>query len=144
MAVPETQARQKIKTLVEAEFAGITVEDGKLLRAAGRDGRTRVATSPNSADEVPRQVNELEVQVLLQYNLPFEDEPNEDYIVDPTAIEAIGDRLRRKFGPNSSGITADQWFIRLRRIRYPDDPTGNKTRLEADISAWCENPASIR
>lgn len=146
MAVPETAARQKVASIIQTAFSAesVTVEPTKLLRAAARDGRTRVACSPDSAAEVPRAVNELEVSLLVQYYLPFDDEPDENRTVDPGPIEAIADRLRRAFGPNSSGITADQWFIRLRSITYPDDPTGHKTRLEARVTAWCENPAALR
>lgn len=145
MAAPATSARARVESVVETEFApqSISVEADKLLRAAGRDGRTRVACSPVSESEVPRNVNELQVDLLLQYYLPFNDEPEENYAVDPTAIEAVADRLRRAFRTQSGGTTSDMWFLRLRRIEYPDDPTGNKSRLEAYITAWCDNPAAL-
>lgn len=145
MAEPATLLRQRVSTVIETEFTpeSISVEDDKLLKAAGRDGRTRVACSPNWEAENPKNVNELEVSVLLQYYLPFDDAPVEDYAVDPTAIEAIANRIRRAIGAASSGTTDDLWFLRLRRIDYPDDPTGNKSRLEATISAWARNPAGI-
>lgn len=145
MAAPATLARARVKAIVETEFSpeSVTVEADKLLRAAARDGRTRVACSPISEGEVPRNVNELEVSLLLQYYLPFKEKPDENYAVDPVAIEAIADRIRRAFRAQSGGTTSDMWFLRLRRIEYPDDPTGNKTRLEAQITAWCDNPAAL-
>lgn len=145
MAAPATAARARVKAIIDAEFAaeGYTVENDKIVRASARDGNVRVACSPNFESEVPRNVNELTVELLLQFYLPFRAEPDETIAVDPTAIEAAADRIRRAFGGNSSGITADMWFIRLRRIEYPDDPSGNKTRLEATITAWCENPAAL-
>jgi hypothetical protein len=49
--------------------------------------------------------------------------------------------LRRAFSAESGGTGDDFWFLRLRSIEYPDDPTGNKTRLEARFTAWAHNPA---
>jgi hypothetical protein len=145
MAAPATSARERVSQIVEAEFSAesVTVESDKIPRAAGRDGRTRVACSPNYEAEVRTNVNELEVSLLLQYYLPFVAEPDEHIAVDPTTIEAVADRLRRAFRTQSGGMTADMWFLRLRRIDFPDDPTGNKSRLEAQITAWCENPAAL-
>lgn len=145
MAAPATLARERVKAIVEAEFSAenVTVESDKIPRAAARDGRTRVACSPNFEAEIAGRVNELEVDLLLQYYLPFTADPDENIVVDPAAIEAVADRLRRAFQTQSNGIVSDLWFLRLRRIEYLDDPTGNKTRLEAQITAWCENPAAL-
>jgi hypothetical protein len=36
--------------------------------------------------------------------------------------------------------SADLWFLRIVGVEYPDDPTGNKTRLEARLVGQGTNP----
>jgi hypothetical protein len=83
----------------------------------------------------------LEVEVVLQLYLAFEAVPDEDIQRNPSVIEGYADRLRTAFRTQSSGTTADLWFLRLTGIEYPDDPTGNKTRLEATIVGRAQNRA---
>lgn len=148
MAVPETTVRERVKTVIEAEFDGspapdLTVENDKLPRAAGMDGRTRCACFPEWSGEQVGRVVQLVVRVKVQLYLAFTAEPDENIAVDPATIEGYADRLRRAFGPNSSGLTSDMWYLRLTQIDFPDDPTGNKSRLEATIEAACDNPAAL-
>jgi hypothetical protein len=141
----ETLLRARVKSIVETEFSaeGVTVENDKLTRASGRDGRTRVACSPDAAGEAFQDVGMLEVNVLLQYYLPFNPQPDENYVVDPAPIEDVAERLRTAFRANSSGTTDDLWFLRLASVTYPDDPTGNKSRLEARIIGRAANDAGL-
>lgn len=145
MSAPETEIANRIKTVLDAEFTpeGFVTEHTKLLRAAGRDGRDRLATSPNEAVEAPRVVVQLDVEYLIQLYLGFPDDPDEDRTVDPNVIVGYGDRIRRAFGPNSTGTTSDMWGLRVEGIEYPDDPTGHKTRLEATIIGYADNTASL-
>ena len=144
MASPAATVRAHVKAVVEAEFAaeGFTVADDKLPRAAGKDG-TALAVSPNFERQDFTDANVLQVEVLLQMYLAFDAIPDEHMVVDPGVIEGYGDRLRRAFQDQSDGTTADFWFLHLTSVEYPDDPTGNKTRLEATFSARCENPAAL-
>jgi hypothetical protein len=144
MAAPATLVRARVKEVVEDEFSaeGFTVADDKLLRAHGKDG-TELAVSPDFERESYGNVNVLEVGVFLQVYLEYDASPDEGIVVDPSIIEGYGDRLRRAFQTESDGTTADLWFLRLTGIEYPDDPTGNKTRLEARFTARCENPAAL-
>jgi hypothetical protein len=133
----EGDIRARIKTVIETEFTteGWTVTDDKLGRSTGMDGQTHVATSPIRSYEDRRRVIQLNIEVLLQVFLPYE--------VDPSVIEGYGDRIRAAFGPNSSGNTGDMWGFRVTEISYPDDPTGNKTRLEAQILGYANNEAAL-
>lgn len=144
MSSPATLVRQRVKSVVATEFAGEgwTAADDKLLRAAGKDG-TQLAVSPDSEHEDPRAVACLLIDVLFQLHLAYEAEPDEDIAVDPTIIEGYGDRLRRAFRTQSSGTTSDLWYLRVTDIDYPDDPTGNKTRLHATIQGRADNPAAL-
>lgn len=145
MTAPETLLATRIKQVLDAEFApqSFVTEHTKLLRAAGRDGKTRLATSPNDANEHPRVVVQLDVEYLIQLYLGFDDDPDETRTVDPTVIVGYGDRIRRAFGPNSSGNTSDLWGLRVTTITYPDDPTGHKTRLEAIVVGYADNTAAL-
>lgn len=143
MAVPETLVRDRVRSVVEAEFAdlGWTVANDKLPRAAGKDGRAKLAVWPEGTFEQFRDANVLDIEVILQVYLAYEAEPDEHIVRDPGEIEAIADRLRRAFSEEANvGGTSDFWFLRISRIDFPDDPTGNKTRLEARFTARCDNP----
>ena len=143
MTPPATAVRQRVREIVEDEFSaeGWEVTDDKLPRASGHDGVTRLAVYPEDEHVQARNHYELIVPVVLQVYLGYEAKIDEFQQVDPGIIEAIGDRLRRAFENSSVGTTSDLWFLNLIRIEYPDDPTGNKSRLEAHIEGHCENPA---
>lgn len=145
MAAPETLIAARIKQVFDAEFTpeGFVLEPDKLLRAAGKDGEAHAAVSPNNAVEAPRTVVRLDVETLIQLYLGFDPTPDEDRVVDPGVIVGYGDRIRRAFGPNSSGNTSDMWGLRVTRIDYPDDPTGNKSRLEATVIGYADNTAAL-
>jgi hypothetical protein len=134
----------RIKSVFETEFAAEswTVTYDKLTRAAGKDGATEIAVSPEEAREKDGAVIQLLIPCTLQLYMAFDATPDEHISIDPNIIVGYGDRLRRAFhGANSSGTTDDMWSLRVRRIIYPDDPTGNKTRLEAQIEGTALNPA---
>jgi hypothetical protein len=134
-----------VKEVVEAEFAaeGYVVEDDKLPRAAGRDGAARLAVYPDRERQSFRDANVLDIAVVLQVYLPYTAEPDETIAYDPGLIEAVADRLRRAFQTESDGATEDFWFLHLTDIEYPDDPTGNRSRLEATFSACATNHAAL-
>lgn len=144
MSATETLMRQRVKSVIEAAFSaeGWTVESTKLLRAAGRDGRNRVATSPLDSPEDSRVVVQLNVRVLLQVYLAFDDDLDENRVVDPSVIEGYADRIRTAMGAGSAGSGNDLWGLRVQRIDFPDDPTGHKTRLEATILGYGNNQAA--
>jgi len=127
---------------VSAEF-GYTVENDKLTRSAGNKGQIRVACYPEEEVQNFGRAIELTVRVRLQLYLAYNDSPNEETAVDPGIIEAIGDRLRNAFKGDVGGTTQDLWFLHLTRIEYPDDPTGNKSRLEAEIQSRAANQSAL-
>jgi hypothetical protein len=145
MAGIEQEVRDRVKDVVEAEFTaeGFEVADDKLGRSAGKDGEAVLAVYPERTGEDTRNVAYLEVQVVLQLYLAYEPVPDENIVVNPGVIEGYADRLREAFRTQSTGTGSDFWFLRLRRIEFPDDPTGNKSRLEAYISGWGENAAGL-
>lgn len=145
MAAAATLVRARVKEVVEAEFAAENyhVADDKLPRAAGRDGQVALACYPESERESFRDANVLDITVVLQLYLPYEAVPDEHIERDPTEIEELAARLRSAFRTQSNGNDADFWFLRLTNIEYPDDPTGNRTRLEAQFAACAQNEAVL-
>lgn len=145
MSAPATLVRGRVKEVVEAEFSGegYTVEDDKLPRAAGRDGVARLACYPEMERQSFRDANVLDIAVVLQFYLPYTAEPDETIAYDPGLIEAVADRLRRAFKEQSDGTTEDFWFLHLTTVEYPDDPTGNRSRLEATFNACATNHAAL-
>lgn len=151
MTPPETLTRQRVKSVYASVFATEIANNGwpaspaddKLPRGdlAGQGGKVRAAVYPERAYENPRNVTELICPVILQLYLPYEAEPNEYIVVDPGIVEGYAERLRVAFNDNSSGNLPELWFVRLTAVEYPDDPTGNKSRLEARIEGHAQNRA---
>lgn len=141
-APPETLLLQRCKAIFDAEFAleGWKLIYDKLLRAEGKDG-TKAAVYPEDAVEASGQAQELVVRATIQLYLRYDPGPVEGVVIDPNIIVAYGDRLRRAFKTQSGGTTDDLWFLRLTGIIYPDDPTHNKTRLEATVQGFATNAA---
>ena len=142
MSVPETLLTTRVKSVFATEFApeGWTLADDRLLRAAGKDGVTEAGVSPDSTIEDGRNANMLVVTCTVQLYLPFNPDPDEHYVVDPTSIVTYADRFRRAIGANDNGNVTDFWYLRMPRILYPVDPTGNKSRFEATVEGRCDNP----
>lgn len=145
MSAPETDIRTYIKTVVEDEFSteGWTVEADKIGRSAGMDGETHVAASPVRARENERVAIRLDIEVLLQVYLPYSATPDETIVVDPGVIEGYANRLRTALAPSGAMATDNLWGLRVTDVDFPDDPTGNKTRLEATIAGFADNPAAL-
>ena len=145
MADLETLTRERVKAVIEAEFAAeqFTVADDKLPRAAGKDGAPALACYPDDTTEEARNVTVAVCRVILQLYLAFEPEPDEHIVRDPGEIEAYAGRIRRAFKTQSQGSGSELWGLRVTRISYPDDPTGNRTRLEAEIRAMGPNDAGL-
>lgn len=143
MTPPETLVRDRVQSIFATVFTaeGWTAADDKLPRAAGKDGETVAACYPEAARERPGNVEVLEIPVVVQLYLAYTAEPDEFIVVDPGVIEGYADRLRAGFTNQSSGNVSDFWGLRLVGIEYPDDPTGNKSRLEARVVGMAQNKA---
>jgi hypothetical protein len=135
----------RVKEIVEATFvaADWTVEYDKLPRAAGHEGTDRLAVYPEAEREKPGQVEVLIAPVVLQIYPAYVADIDEHQQVDPRIIVRVGEELRDAFQNASGGVSSDLWFLRLLRIEYPDDPTGNRSRLEAYIEGYGNNSAGI-
>jgi len=149
MAAPETAARNAVKALIAAVYAAEDWEagDDKFGRSKGMGEPHDVASisvTPDSSRERPGKAWLLDINITVQFYLGYDAEPDETIQRDSTIIEGYAARLRDAFA--GGGATVDQddaWYLRLTGIEYPVDPTGNKTRYEAQITAEGLNRAAM-
>ena len=80
------------------------------------------------------------MSIMVQFYGKWQKMVNPDQRVDPALIESYAERLRQAV--KSGDPKTDQvWYYRIISVTYVDDPTGNKTRFEANIMAIGTNPA---
>jgi hypothetical protein len=144
VVAPETIAREALIEALRMEFAAeqFPVMDDKLHASLG-EARTVLGVFPersvsNSNDKYMTQF-ELVVQFYGKYNL----EVNREETVSPSTIESFAERFRQSIREGVDPRTGQVWYFDLQRINYPDDPTGNKTRFEAFITARGNNSALL-
>lgn len=141
---PETQAREGIITLLEAEYAveKFPVRGDKLHGSLGSQGTVigvyPVHTRPWARDQLVAGI-EIAVQFFGRYDLKVDPEQR----VDPTQIESYAERFRGALQEGVSGRNAEVWYFNLLGIDYPVDPTGNITRFVAKLLAYGNNSALI-
>ncbi len=142
---PETVARQALITMLAAEFAAeaFPIRDDKIHGSVGHSG-TVLGVYPERSMSASndRFVNQMDFVVQFYGKYDLEIDPNQT--VSPAATEEYADRFRnalrtRSPDPNTGGV----WYFRLERIDYVDDPTGNRTRFHAFVTAFGNNGAHI-
>ena len=138
---PETLARQHLKTILQTAFAAeqFQVLDDKLAGAVG-EGGTRIGLSPVISAPSPQNDKILNMSILVQFYGKWKAEVNPQSKVDPAPIEGYAERFREAIR-NNDPKTDQVWYFRVLSITYVDDPTGNKTRFEANVMAVGTNPA---
>ncbi len=144
VTAPETALRLQILALLEEEFGSepnIQISGDKLHDSLGATGPT-IGIYPINSQENARNVIELEPLVMVQAFRQWEEKIDPTQVVDPTNIEEWAERLRRRLYVKTAG-TEHMWFFRVIRVNYPPDPTGNISRLEAEIRGYTQNPAVV-
>jgi hypothetical protein len=146
MAVTSTStvAREEVIAALNAEFAGeVDFISDKLDDSLGSDGNYG-AVYPYLEEPQLGQLNVWDSRMVIQLFLQWDKVVDPHQQVDPAIIEQMAERLKRALqGDPSSGNTPHFWYMNIIRIEYPDDPTGNKTRLEAIVEASGQNSAII-
>lgn len=141
VTAPETVARHHLKTILQTAFAaeGFQVLDDKLDASLGTGG-VRIGLSPVISAPQANNDKVLNMSILVQFFGKWKAEVNPQTRVDPALIEGYAERFReaiRGGDPNTDQV----WYFRVLSITYVDDPTGNKTRFEANVMAVGSNPA---
>lgn len=143
-----TEVRQQIKAVAGTVFApeigtGWLLLDDKLHRSVGHDGIGRIGISPNSAQPWPRDQQVEAVEVLVQVYGPYELKVDANQTVDPAVVEDFAERFQRGIKAAGTASTSRSWYYNVIRVEFPDDPTGNKSRFEAVLQGYGQNPALV-
>jgi hypothetical protein len=144
MASPYVQVAEALKTIIDAEFAaeGYTAIHDNLHPAVGQEG-TRIGIAPE--EEAARAGNMVQNDTAITVKFYRRWDPEVDYNkkVDPRPITEFAERFRQAIRDNNEIGTDSAWYFNLVRIRYPNDPVGNKSRFEADLVVYGTNSALI-
>jgi hypothetical protein len=142
-----TQAADQLKVVLDACYAdlGIVCEHDDIHESLGFQGVARLGVAPDERGDIVRGNNMLvqetwiEVKFFGAYRLDVD--PNQ--AVDPRAITVLAERFRDALRNSNQVVTGDMWYYDLMQIRYPRDPTGNKTRFVATLRAFGNNAALV-
>lgn len=145
MVAPETQARQALLSLMQAEFAGdgVAFKDDKLHGSVGHNG-SAIGCYPERSVAYSRDrlVNEMHFVVQFYGKYDLRVDPNQT--VSPSAVEGYADRFRSAMKSRNPDVNdAAVWYFNLDQIVFPPDPTGNITRFEAHLTAYGNNGAQL-
>ncbi len=85
----------------------------------------------------------METNLLVQFYDLWDKQIDPLQQVDPRRITGFADRFRRKVESTQNGSlgTTDVWYFEVVDVWYPHDPTGNKTRFEAEVLGRGDNTA---
>lgn len=112
----------------------------RLHESVGGDGRLYVAISP----EIDRDDRvELTMEMTLQFYDAYSLEIDPTQTVDPSLITNKAERMRRALAAVRTTGSEHLWFFDVINTRYPNDPTGNKSRFEMTIRARGNNSGLI-
>lgn len=116
----------------------------ELYESLGKD-RVDVGIAP--LEDVLKAGNDLvqETWVEVKFYDLWTQEISPDTQVSPYRIASFAERFRSalrraRFTMPSTG---EMWYFDVRRIQYPRDPTGNKTRFVATIRAFGNNAGLV-
>ena len=133
-----------LKVIIDAEFApeNYTAIHDNLHSAVGLEG-TRIGIAPE--EETPATGNMLQQNTLItvKFYRRWDDVVDPVKKVDPRLIAGFAERFRIALREANKVSTGQVWYFNLMRVRYPNDPTGNKTRFEADITVYGNNQALV-
>lgn len=142
---PETEIRNVIKSVIQTEFSGLEFiySDDKIHESLGSDGTARIATSPLRRYKSLDDANVREVEVLVQFYLPYNLKVDPEQAVDPSVIEGYAEQFEAAI-KDPSRVSSDLvWYFVIDLLEYPEDPTGNMTRFEAQVRSVGTNTAML-
>jgi len=144
MADAYASAATELKTIVDTEFGGDgwTAAHDKLHPSMGSDGRV-AGISPISQRPSQRNNSVKETLILVQIYDYWSKTINPYDQVNPLIISNIADRFERALErwQNTSTKTTDVWYFMVENVDYPEDPTGNKSRIEVTVKVVGDNTA---
>lgn len=132
-----------IETAVLIEFDDETYLEFRhdhLHESLGYDQRLYVGLYPNEDSSFNI---ELQQEVTLQFYDAYNLEIEPQQYVDPRVITNKAERMRQALQNIRTVGESELWYFDVTRTRYPDDPTGNKSRFEMTIVARGNNTGLV-
>jgi hypothetical protein len=142
VTAPETALRERLISILTDEFETEEVEirDDKIHDSLAQK-KPLGGVYPTSSKEQFGQGLVQDTFVMVQLFRQWDREINAEQTVSPAGIEEWAERLRRACRADELGAPGDVhlWYYRVVSIEFPDDPSGNKTRLLATVQASSQN-----
>jgi len=133
---PYGQVAPLLKTIIEAEFAteGFTVVLDNLHDSLGRQ-RVDIGIAPEEESLQPGNDYVQETTLEVKFFDLWTQEIKPTTVVNPSRITNFAARFKHAVFTHQIGYsgTGAAWYFDVRRIRYTNDPTGNKTRFVATV-----------
>jgi hypothetical protein len=108
---------------------------------------TVIGIAPDERGDIVNNANALvqETWVVVRFQGAYNLKVDPSQSVDPRIVANYAERFRRAIQTANvpSYGTAQTWFYDIRDIRYPRDPTGNKTRFFATLRAFGNNSGLV-
>lgn len=135
-----------LESIINAEFTDleiVAVHDN-LHESLGRK-RRECGIAPVE-DDIPSSNGLVLASVAeIRFYDFWKQEISPETAVDPRIITNYAERFRRAVHAaraNQVG-TGVMWYFDVRRIQYPNDPTGNKTRFHAQVRGYGNNSGLV-
>lgn len=132
-----------LEEVILDEFADepyLSVRHDRVHESVGVDGRTYVGISPE--DENNYNI-ETRLSILIQFYGPWKEAVDPLQIVDPREITNKAERMKQALQSVRTVGLGIAWFFDVVNVRYPIDPTGNKSRFELGIVVRGNNTGLI-
>lgn len=145
-ASPFEAVATAVMAVFENEFSaeGWTMVPDELHESLGRE---RVAVGIAPLEDVTASNNAVvqETWVEVRFYNRWKKEISPDTQVNPFVIAAYAERLRNALRASQATniATGQVWYFEVRRVQYPRDPTGNKSRFHMTILARGNNSALV-
>jgi len=141
---PYEEAANALKGIIDAEWAteGWTAIHDNLHPALGQEG-VRIGIAPEEEVADPGRMIQNNMAITVKFYTRWDADVDITKRVDPRVIAAHAERFREAIRQYNGPYTGNMWYFNLMRIRYPNDPVGNKTRFEADLMAYGNNTALV-
>lgn len=139
-------AADALKQIIDAEFdpEGWAAEHDQLHPSVAWD-KTRIGLAIDAESANPRVRVEQRVYIEIRFYLQYDRQINPEQSVDPRLIANAAERLRRAIQAQQATAEGDSklwWFSEI-SCRYPEDPTGNKTRFTMSVEAHGNNTGLV-
>lgn len=139
-----SDARARLKQIIDTAFAaeGVQAENDRIHDSLGHQG-IRVGITTERIDTLPGNAAVQTIELYVRFWGYYDRMIDPEQAVDPAVIESYAERFQKACEANIGGGTDKVWYFNVIMIDFLDDPTGNKTRFIATVTAYGNNPSLI-